>query len=167
MSNKLCHEKFFKLFSIFLLTNQNQSANMFSTVEIPNKNQGVTNMKITRKETTCEPVFTEKDLTDQYAERLAFRAVRDYRKRLPEYDECKFYGIRYIVTKKDGKECCVATHSFSSINEAIDWYNREYTPSMSECYYIKIICVRNDAGCMIKNESLFIATVIESEAIER
>ena len=37
MSNKLCHEKFFKLFSIFLLTNQNQSANMFSTVEIPTK----------------------------------------------------------------------------------------------------------------------------------
>ena len=167
MSNKLCHEKFFKLFSFFLLTNQNQSANMFSTVEKPNKIQGVTKMKITRKETTCEPVFTEKDLTDQYAERLAFRAVREYRKRFPEDDECKFYGIFYMVTKKDGKECCLATHSFSSINEAIEWYNREYTPSKSECYYIKIICVRNDVGCMIKNESLFIATVIESEAIER
>ena len=37
MSNKLCHEKFFKLFSIFLLTAANKSSNMFSTVEIPNK----------------------------------------------------------------------------------------------------------------------------------
>ena len=68
------------------------------------------------------------------------------------------FGIRLSVKTTDLR---------ASINEAIDWYNREYTPSMSDCYYIKIICVRNDAGCMIKNESLFIATVIESEAIER
>ena len=48
--------KFFKLFSFFLLTNQNRSANMFSTVEIPNKNQGVTKMKTKQEqieEMTC------------------------------------------------------------------------------------------------------------------
>ena len=66
MSNKLCHEKFFKLFSFFLLTNQNQSSNMFSTVEIPNKNQGVNKMKVTRKKDN----FTEDMLTDMYAEGL-------------------------------------------------------------------------------------------------
>lgn len=39
MSNKLWHENFFKLFSIFLLTNIADGSILFSTVEKPNKIQ--------------------------------------------------------------------------------------------------------------------------------
>lgn len=126
-------------------------------------------MKITRKETPPEYGFTEKQLNDQYVEMLAYRAVRDYRTRLSMYDGCKFYGLRYIVEKKSGKEDCVASYSFESVQAAIEWYKRGFSMSITECYYIKILCVRHDfRTTFIKcDNSLFIVTVLESEAIER
>lgn len=124
-------------------------------------------MKITRKQSPTEYEFTEKQLNDQYAEMLAYRGVRDYRARLPIYDGCIFYGLRYIVEKKSWKELCVASHSFESVQDGIEWYNRDFTTSTTDCYDIKILCVRHDVPALIKTESLFVVTVLESEAIER
>lgn len=127
-------------------------------------------MKITRKQTPPEYEFTEKQLNDQYAEMLAYREVRNYRARLPIYDGCIFYGLRYIVEKKSGKELCIASHSFESVQAAIEWYNRDFAAPKTNCtdyYDIKILCVRHDVRTLIKAESPFIVTVLESEAIER
>lgn len=125
-------------------------------------------MKITRKQAPPEYEFTEKQLNDQYAEMLAYRAVRGYLTKLPIYRGCKFYGLRYIVEKKSGKEICVASHSFESVQAAIEWYKRDFSMSITECYYIKILCVRHDViSTFIKGDNPFIVTVLESEAIER
>ena len=124
-------------------------------------------MKITRKQAPPEYGFTEKQLNDQYAEMLAYRGVRDYRTRLPMYDGCKFYGLRYIVEKKTGKELCVASHSFESVQAAIEWYKRDFNMSITECYYIKILCVRHDVPSFIKSEGACVVTALASEAIER
>ena len=125
-------------------------------------------MKITRKQVPPKYEFTEKQLNDQYVEMLAYRGMRDYRTRLPMFDDCKFYGLCYIVEKKSGKERCAASHSFGSVEAAIEWYKRDFSMTITECYYIKILCMRHDVRTtLIKCDNLFIASVLESEAIER
>ena len=124
-------------------------------------------MKITRKETPYQPTFTEKDLTDQYAEFLAFRGVYDYRKVFPQFEDCKFYVIIYRVMKKDGKETAVDKHSYSCIKSAIEYYQRDMHTAFTECYYIKMLCVRKDIETLLDKRSSCIVTVLESEAIER
>lgn len=124
-------------------------------------------MKITRKETINEPMFTEKDLNDQYAEYLAFRGVCDYRKRLPQFEDCKYYGLIYRIMKKDGKELLIHSHSCVDINEGVEWYSRKMHTTYNDCYYIKILCVRKDIETLLDKRSACIVTVLESEAIER
>lgn len=124
-------------------------------------------MKITRKETTPEPTFTEKDLDDQYAECLAFRGINEYRKLLPQYDANKLYVFYYRVMKKDGKETCIKSESFTTNKDAIAYYQKELATMYTDCYYIKILCVRKDITSLIKGPSSFVSVVIESEAIER
>lgn len=126
-------------------------------------------MKITRKETNPKPMFTEKDLSDQYAELLAYRAVKEYRKDLPLFDASKCYVCYYRVMKQDGKEQRIRSLSFATIKEAITAYQGEgyFSTSFKDCYYIKILCVRKDVPSFIRGEDACIVTVLESEAIER
>lgn len=158
MSNKLCHEKFFKLFSFFLLTNQNQSANMFSTVEIPNKNQGVTKMKITRKKDN----FTEDMLTDMYAEGLL---QKYYEKKYGAYNMAKKYLCLAVwVDKLTGSEHLYDISTFDNYDECKedDNLNRTLFDGRSNCY---ILFITGKRIVSLKDRPLF--TVIEAEAIER
>lgn len=126
-------------------------------------------MKITRKQAPPEYEFTEKDLSDQYTELLAYRAVKEYRKDLPHFDAYKYYVFYYRVMKQDGKEERIRSNSFATIKEAITAYQFQgcYPTSFKDCYYIKILCVRKDLPSFIRDEGACIVTVIESEAIER
>ena len=158
MSNKLCHEKFFKLFSFFLLTNQNQSANMFSTVEIPNKNQGVTKMKITRK----EEKITEDMLTDMYAETL----LKKYYERNCDNDNMseEFLSLAVWVDKDTGLEHLYDISTFDNYDECKedDKFNRIISENRRNCYNLFITGKRL---VFLKDNPLYV--VIEAEAIER
>ena len=124
-------------------------------------------MKITRKEEKPEPIFTEKELTEQYAEVLAFRGVKEYRKNAPQLDANKFYVFYYRVMKKDGKETRIWSNSSANIQEATANYQRELPATYKDCYYIKILCARKDLESFIRCETACVVTVLESEAIER
>ena len=157
MSNKLCHENFFKLFSIFLLTNQNQSANMFSTVEIPNKNQGITKMKITRK----EEKITEDMLTDMYAEDL----LKKYYERNCDNSNMleEFISLSVWIDKDTGSEHLFDISTFDNYYECKedDKFNRTININRRNCYNLFITGKRL---VFLKDKPLYV--VIEAEAIE-
>ena len=158
MSNKLCHENFFKLFSFFLLTNQNQSANMFSTVEIPNKNQGGTKMKITRKKDS----FTEDMLTDMYAEGLL---QKFYEKKYGDSNMTEEYLCLAVwVDKLTGIEHLYDLEIFDTYDECKedDETNRNAFNYRQNCY---IIYITGKRLVFLKDKPLYV--VIEAEAIER
>ena len=158
MSNKLCHENFFKLFSFSLLTNQNQSGSMFSTVEIPSKNQGVTKMKITRKKDN----FTEDILTDMYAESLL---QKYYEKKYGDDNMTEEYLCLAVwVDKLTGIEHLYDISSFDNYDECKedDKLNRTLFNGRCNCY---ILFITGKRLVFLKDKPLY--TVIEAEAIER
>lgn len=157
MSNKLCHEKFFKLFSFFLLTNQNQSANMFSTVEIPNKNQGVNKMKIIRKEVK----INENMLNDMYAEKLLekyYKSNFDNDGGIEEY-----LSLAVWIDKNTGLDYLYDIGRFDNYEECKedDNANRVFV-TRKDCYALFITGKR---VTFLKDKPIYV--VIEAEAIER
>ena len=158
MSNKLCHEKFFKLFSFFLLTNQNQSGSMFSTVEIPSKNLGVTNMKITRKKDN----FTEDMLTDMYAEGLL---EKYYKKKYGDDNMTEeFLSLAVWVDKLTGDDHMYDISACDDYDECKedDKLNRTLFNGRCNCY---ILFITGKRVVFLKDKPLYV--VIEAEAIER
>lgn len=158
MSNKLCHEKFFKLFSIFLLTNQNQCGSMFSTVEIPSKNQGVINMKITRKKDS----FTEDMLTDMYAETLL---EKYYKKKYGDDNMTEeFLSLAVWVDKLTGNDFLYDISAYDNYDECKedDKLNRTLFNGRCNCY---ILFITGKRLVFLKDNPLYV--VIEAEAIER
>ena len=131
---------------------------MFSTVEIPNKNQGATKMKITRKKDN----FTEDMLTDMYAETL----LKKYYERDCDNDNMseEFLSLAVRVDKDTGFEHLYDISTFDNYDECKedDKFNRIMSENRSNCYNLFITGKRIT---FLKDKPLYV--VIEAEAIER
>ena len=150
--------KIFQIIFVFLLTNQNRSANMFSTVEIPNKNQGVTKMKITRKKET----ITEDMLTDMYAEGLL---QKYYEKKYGDSNMTEEYLCLAVwVDKLTGFEHLYDISTFDNYDECKedDKVNHTLFNGRCNCY---ILFITGKRLVFLKDKPLYV--VIEAEAIER
>lgn len=131
---------------------------MFSTVEIPNKNQGVTKMKITRKKDS----FTEDMLTDMYAEGLL---KKYYEKNCDDSNMTKeFISLSVWIDKDTGREHFYDIATFDNYEECKedDKFNRIISENRSNCYNLFITGKRL---VFLKDNPLYV--VIEAEAIER
>ena len=150
--------KFFKLFSFFLLTNQNQSANMFSTVEIPSKIREVAKMKITRKKDN----FTEDMLTDMYAEGLL---EKYYKKKYGDDNMTEeFLSLAVWIDKLTGDDHMYDISACDDYDECKedDKLNRTLFNGRCNCY---LLFITGKRLVFLKDKPLYV--VIEAEAIER
>ena len=157
MSNNYAIEKFFDFFAFFLLTTANKGCNMFSTVEIPNKNQGVTKMKITKK----EEKINENMLNDMYAEKLL---EKYYKTRFDNDGGIEEYlSLAVWIDKDTGLDYLYDIGRFDTYEECKqdDNANRVFI-TRKNCYALFITGKRVP---FLKDNPLYV--VIEAEAIER
>lgn len=132
---------------------------MFSTVEKPNKIQGVNKMKIIRK----QEKVTEDMLNDMYAEKLL---QKYYEKKYGDgfnFDE-EFLSLAVWVDKDTGVEHIYDIGRFENYEQCRedDEVNRLTFTSRINCYVIFITGKRVN---LRKDKAIYV--VIESEAIER
>ena len=131
---------------------------MFSTVEIPNKNHGVTKMKITRKKDS----FTEDMLTDMYAEGLL---QKYYEKKYGDSNMTEEYLCLAVwVDKLTGFEHLYDISTFDNYDECKedDKVNHTLFNGRCNCY---ILFITGKRLVFLKDNPLYV--VIEAEAIER
>lgn len=158
MSNNYAIEKFFDFFAFFLLTTANKGCNMFSTVEIPNKNQGVTKMKITRKEVK----ITEREINDMLAEKLL---EKYYNKKYGNDGGIEEYlSLAVWVGKDTGVDHLYDIARFEDYAECKedDETNKSTFNYRQNCY---ILFITGKRVTFLKDKPIYV--VIEAEAIER